>query len=484
MEKVFFKIIIPNYNNMPYIKKCLDSILEQTFQDFKIIIVDDLSTDNSDKFCQLYARKYPEKITFIQAPKKCYAGGCRNIGAEIDILSEYIWFVDSDDWLYDNTVLQRMHDAIINTNYPKVLRCQYVENQNGQYKKYQLKHELTHIFKSGAAPWKNCIKSNINKKFVANRAKHNDVIWFLRVYDNLDLTDIATIETYCYVYNVSSTTSCQNSKIKNSDKYNIATKQLIDDLITENFKSVYVNKQKHFFLQKFKNISTTQNLNITELFKNSFVITIDNKKYSLFNRLFSTFTTILPTKFNGITILETGPANCSASHFQCIEYAKRNNLPFVCIFEDDAYPCKDIKVKLDEVIKNIPSDANIVLLGWSQDGFNQTAYDKWINKDIVLQKRQSFDNMFNKTHSFISGSHAYIIFNSAYDIYIQTMKKDRTIPADVIFSNIPNTYILKQPLFIQYSDNKSMNGHIGYIYYGDYKYPPKNFEKIEDLLKQ
>ena len=64
LEKVFFKIIIPNYNNMAYIKKCLDSILEQTFQDFKIVVVDDLSTDGSDKFCEMYARKYPSKIVF------------------------------------------------------------------------------------------------------------------------------------------------------------------------------------------------------------------------------------------------------------------------------------------------------------------------------------------------------------------------------------------------------------------------------------
>ena len=65
-DKVFFKIVIPNYNNMAYIKKCLDSILDQTFQDFKIVIVDDLSTDLSDKFCEMYAEKYPNKIIFKQ----------------------------------------------------------------------------------------------------------------------------------------------------------------------------------------------------------------------------------------------------------------------------------------------------------------------------------------------------------------------------------------------------------------------------------
>jgi glycosyltransferase involved in cell wall biosynthesis len=122
MEKVFFKIIIPNYNNMPYIKKCLDSILEQTFQDFKIIIVDDLSTDLSDKFCEMYARKYPDKIVFIKATKKIYAGGCRNIGLDYNIKSEYTYLIDSDDWLYNNDVLYRLNKIIIENNFPKLIR--------------------------------------------------------------------------------------------------------------------------------------------------------------------------------------------------------------------------------------------------------------------------------------------------------------------------------------------------------------------------
>ena len=40
-DKVFFKIILPVYNSMAYIKQCLDSIVNQTFQDYKLIIVDD-----------------------------------------------------------------------------------------------------------------------------------------------------------------------------------------------------------------------------------------------------------------------------------------------------------------------------------------------------------------------------------------------------------------------------------------------------------
>lgn len=108
-DKVFFKIVIPNYNNMAYIKECLDSILNQTFQDFKIILVDDQSTDMSYEFAKMYERKYPDKLVVLRAETKRYAGGCRNIGIDYPLDCEYMYFVDSDDYLYSNDSLKIMY---------------------------------------------------------------------------------------------------------------------------------------------------------------------------------------------------------------------------------------------------------------------------------------------------------------------------------------------------------------------------------------
>ena len=76
-KKAFFKIVVPNYNNYIYIKKCLDSIKEQTFGDYVCIVVDDLSTDRSFEIAQIYALRDPYRFKAIQLHSRGCAGGCR-----------------------------------------------------------------------------------------------------------------------------------------------------------------------------------------------------------------------------------------------------------------------------------------------------------------------------------------------------------------------------------------------------------------------
>ena len=94
-NKPYFSIIIPMYNSEKYIKICVDSILNQTFKDFEIIIVDDVSTDDSYKICsELYGDN--EKIILLCQEKNQGPGMARNRGMKI-ARGEYIFFVDSDD---------------------------------------------------------------------------------------------------------------------------------------------------------------------------------------------------------------------------------------------------------------------------------------------------------------------------------------------------------------------------------------------------
>jgi len=56
-----------------------------------------MSTDLSDKVCEMYARNYPDKIIFKRADEKWLAGKCRNFGVDFPIVSEYTLFIDADD---------------------------------------------------------------------------------------------------------------------------------------------------------------------------------------------------------------------------------------------------------------------------------------------------------------------------------------------------------------------------------------------------
>ncbi len=89
-------VITPVYNAAPYLPRCIDSILAQTFRDFELILVDDGSTDTSGHICDQYARK-DSRIRVIHQKNQGQAAA-RNHALDL-IQGEYIAFVDSDDWI-------------------------------------------------------------------------------------------------------------------------------------------------------------------------------------------------------------------------------------------------------------------------------------------------------------------------------------------------------------------------------------------------
>lgn len=94
-------VVVPVYNVEKYLKRCVDSILKQTYKDLDIILVDDGSSDNSGKICD----KYKEKYNNIQVIHQKNQGlsMARNNGIKM-AKGSYITFVDSDDWLKENMV--------------------------------------------------------------------------------------------------------------------------------------------------------------------------------------------------------------------------------------------------------------------------------------------------------------------------------------------------------------------------------------------
>ena len=106
-EKI--SIIVPVYNTQAYIERCFDSILAQTYPDFEVICVDDGSTDDSGKLCEVYQEKDDRiQVHHIENHGVSYA---RNYGLSL-ITGNWFCFVDSDDWIEPN-YLQRMYELAI-----------------------------------------------------------------------------------------------------------------------------------------------------------------------------------------------------------------------------------------------------------------------------------------------------------------------------------------------------------------------------------
>ena len=108
MEKL--SVIVPVYNVYPYLRQCLDSIINQTYKNLEIIVVNDASPySEDDEICKEYAEK-DNRIIYIKHEENKSQGGARNTGIKA-ATGKYITFVDSDDFL----IKENIYEQVINT---------------------------------------------------------------------------------------------------------------------------------------------------------------------------------------------------------------------------------------------------------------------------------------------------------------------------------------------------------------------------------
>lgn len=103
-------VIVPVYNAKDTIVNCLGNLLNQTFSDMEIILVDDASTDGSDKILQDAKNQFPDKVRVFRQEHNQGPGAARNVGLEV-ARGDYIGFVDADD-VIDVTMYEKLYDVI------------------------------------------------------------------------------------------------------------------------------------------------------------------------------------------------------------------------------------------------------------------------------------------------------------------------------------------------------------------------------------
>lgn len=124
-------IIIPVYNVEKYLPTCIESILNQSYKDFEIILINDGSTDKSGMICDKYAHIDSRIKVFHK--KNEGVSTARNLGLD-HAIGEYICFIDSDDWLPSDYLEIILNDAKIADLTFWGLKLQYPDNLQTEYR--------------------------------------------------------------------------------------------------------------------------------------------------------------------------------------------------------------------------------------------------------------------------------------------------------------------------------------------------------------
>ena len=141
-------IIVPVYNVEEFLSECIESILEQTFSDFELLLVNDASTDGSRDICENYANK-DSRIRLLDNEKNQGQSFSRNRGIR-EAKGIYVTFIDSDD-VVDSSYLMKIFSAAEQEK-AEVVSMGYTEYVCGQDGKYNNGRQINIIKGSNIIP--------------------------------------------------------------------------------------------------------------------------------------------------------------------------------------------------------------------------------------------------------------------------------------------------------------------------------------------
>jgi len=203
-------IIVPVYNVEPYLRKCIDSIITQTFTDFECILIDDGSPDNCPAICDEYAAK--DNRLFVIHQKNAGVSAARNAGLDI-AQGELTGFVDSDDWL-EPFALEKLYNKQKETNADIVvgsfyshysdITVSYVFDNNIITDKKEMLSDL--FIKRLRTVWGKLYRTSLfdNVNYPSYLIFGEDAIVNTQIYCSFTCKIIVTISDIIYNYNCSS----------------------------------------------------------------------------------------------------------------------------------------------------------------------------------------------------------------------------------------------------------------------------------------
>ena len=219
-------IVVPIYNVEKYLKKCIESILIQSYKNIQIILVDDGSTDNSSIICDEYAKK-DERIYVVHKPN----GGlsdARNVGLE-KVIGAYFCFIDGDDYIHKDYIKEMLFCAkkynadLTICDFCRVFGNKKIkERRKGSVKIYDknLPNLLyTKLKFVGGVAWNKLYKSIVyknNLKYPIKKFHEDD---FVAPYVFYLAKKVVYLKKVLYYYNIRQDSITNNLKYKREDAY-------------------------------------------------------------------------------------------------------------------------------------------------------------------------------------------------------------------------------------------------------------------------
>ena len=188
-----FSIVIPVYNAAKYLERCIKSVIDQSFSDFELLLVDDGSKDQSYDICSKYAA-VDDRIFAIRNEKNEGVSIVRNLGIEKSS-GFFILFVDSDDYI-DPSYLEAFNEAY-ESNPDVQLITQNILFDN------QIKCHVIKDFESLGGPWgKTFLRSIVissNIRFIPKLRYHEDSIFVSDYLEHIDRRVQIDVAMYHYI---------------------------------------------------------------------------------------------------------------------------------------------------------------------------------------------------------------------------------------------------------------------------------------------
>ena len=240
-------IVLNVYNCEKYVKKCLDSLIKQTYKNLEILIINDGSTDKSLEICEKYQKK-DNRIRII-THENCGLSLSRNAGID-NAKGEYIYFIDSDDYIEKDTIeylynLCKKYDSKISTCDPIDIYDYNVKVKNKK-EKIEIVSSIDYVkmillsVKRTGTVWNKLIKKELFNNLRFEKRGVNDVVLVYKLVLKTDSICCSNQIKYYYLRNDESITMRKRTSERTIDFYKASVERY--DYLEKRYPNMIENK--------------------------------------------------------------------------------------------------------------------------------------------------------------------------------------------------------------------------------------------------